>query len=225
MKYENAKDILPSELIAEIQKYAAGKLLYIPQKEEAKSWGSLSGARQKLLARNQRIYNEYRDGKGIGELADMYFLSVDSIRKIVYGSNDRWIPFQPTIECAMQYHTVGLDEEWLRTFYVKKFGDNSFPKQWICDGLVKIPLRLISGVEDVLELYHENLDAKHAAEELPILLRFCDGKFIFMGSKENLEQLKARRINAYPAYIFVEEKSEYTSYVENYGKQFHQICF
>lgn len=29
MKYENANDILPEELIKEIQKYAAGKLLYI----------------------------------------------------------------------------------------------------------------------------------------------------------------------------------------------------
>jgi hypothetical protein len=30
MKYENANDILPEELLKEIQKYAGGKLLYIP---------------------------------------------------------------------------------------------------------------------------------------------------------------------------------------------------
>lgn len=122
MKYENAKDVLPPELIAQIQKYAAGKLLYIPKKEEPKAWGTLSGSRQKLLKRNQRIYNEYRDGKGVGELAEEYFLSVDSIKKIIYGKKQEWIPFKPTLDSAMQYNEVGLAEEWLRTYYVKRFG-------------------------------------------------------------------------------------------------------
>ncbi len=40
MKYENANNILPPELIRQIQKYAAGKLLYIPQKEELVVLGS-----------------------------------------------------------------------------------------------------------------------------------------------------------------------------------------
>lgn len=48
MKYENANNVLPSELISQIQKYAAGKLLYIPKKEEQVAWGSLSGGRQRL---------------------------------------------------------------------------------------------------------------------------------------------------------------------------------
>lgn len=36
MKYENASDVIPEELLKEIQKYAAGKLLYIPSGEEKK---------------------------------------------------------------------------------------------------------------------------------------------------------------------------------------------
>ena len=67
MKYENANNVLPPELISEIQKYAAGKLIYIPQKEEPQAWGSLSGSRQKLRKRNQRIYDEYKNVKGVGE--------------------------------------------------------------------------------------------------------------------------------------------------------------
>ena len=95
MKYENANNVLPPDLLSEIQKYAAGRLLYIPQKEEPMAWGSLSGTRQKLRKRNQRIYDEYRNGKGVGELSEQYFLSVDSIRKIVYGTSQSRLSFLP----------------------------------------------------------------------------------------------------------------------------------
>ena len=34
MKYENGKDIFPERLLKQIQKYAAGKLVYIPSPEK-----------------------------------------------------------------------------------------------------------------------------------------------------------------------------------------------
>ena len=43
MKYENAKDILPAKLLEEVQKYAGGKLIYIPKTEKSKGWGEASG--------------------------------------------------------------------------------------------------------------------------------------------------------------------------------------
>ena len=48
MKYKNARDILPPELISQIQKYAAGKLLYIPKEDDSTPWGTLSGAKLAL---------------------------------------------------------------------------------------------------------------------------------------------------------------------------------
>ena len=40
MKYKNASDILPDELLKEIQKYAAGETIYIPMSEnDRKEWG------------------------------------------------------------------------------------------------------------------------------------------------------------------------------------------
>jgi hypothetical protein len=51
LKYKNARDILPPELISQIQKYAAGKLLYIPKEEDSTPWGTLSGA--KLALKNE----------------------------------------------------------------------------------------------------------------------------------------------------------------------------
>lgn len=58
MKYEKAKDILPASLLREVQKYAQGKLLYVPLMDDKKNWGEASGYRQKLLKRNHMIYNK-----------------------------------------------------------------------------------------------------------------------------------------------------------------------
>ena len=44
MKYRNASEIFPDELLQEIQKYTSGELVYIPEKEKRKEWGSASGA-------------------------------------------------------------------------------------------------------------------------------------------------------------------------------------
>ena len=40
MRYKNAKDILPMDILALIQEYTDGEYLYIPKKpENRKSWG------------------------------------------------------------------------------------------------------------------------------------------------------------------------------------------
>ena len=87
MAYKNARDILPCELIEEIQKYIDGELLYIPTKSDKTEWGIRSGAKQKYAERNHAIREQYRKSVSIEELARQYFLSTDSIRKIVYGSS------------------------------------------------------------------------------------------------------------------------------------------
>jgi len=85
MAYKNAKDILPCALIEEIQKYIDGELLYIPTKSDKTEWGIRSGARQKYAERNDAIREQYRNSASVEELAKLYFLSTDSIKKIVYG--------------------------------------------------------------------------------------------------------------------------------------------
>lgn len=216
MKYENASNVLPPELIRQVQKYAAGKLLYIPQKEEPKAWGALSGTRQKLQKRNQRIYNEYKNGKGVGELSEEYFLSVDSIRKIVYGANQSRISFMPTLQNAIQYNQAGLAEEWFRTYYLKTYGKNSYQEEWICDGLINIPLRLIHDVDDV---------SLQPSEDLPLVIRYQNGRFVCRGTWDDLKSLKEQHITAYPAFVIVMDKLEYDTYETKFGKHFHRIQF
>ena len=49
-----------------------------------KSWGELSGYKREIEKRNERIRADYKQGKSIDELSELYFLSIHSIRKIIY---------------------------------------------------------------------------------------------------------------------------------------------
>lgn len=85
MKYINAIEVLPKDLLNEIQKYIAGETIYIPQPEGLKNpWGSKTGTKQELRNRNKRIKFEKENGKTIEELMVKYNLSYDTIKKIVY---------------------------------------------------------------------------------------------------------------------------------------------
>lgn len=85
MKYQNANDILPAHLVAEIQKYAHGCMLYIPSGAEQKAgWGSISGGMDELRRRNSEIVRHHRNGATVDLLAEQFYLSTDSIRKIIY---------------------------------------------------------------------------------------------------------------------------------------------
>ena len=87
MKYANGKDVLPPDLLAEIQKYICGELLYIPKKDDNKAlWGQLSGYRDQVRKRNHKIAVSYQLGATVSELIAEFCLSEASIRKIIYGN-------------------------------------------------------------------------------------------------------------------------------------------
>lgn len=215
VKYENAKDVLPPELLAEVQKVAGGRLLYVPIAEEAKSWGTESGYRQKLLKRNQTIYNEYVAGKTVSELADEFFLSTDSIKKIVYGKKTEFITFEPTIPCAVQYSEAGLAEEWIRAFCVSR-QPQVVPllQSYIHFGIVKMPLRLV-------EMPQMTRNEQVSGDE-PLLIRYMQGKFHLLGQEKQFLSLKANKVNAYPVFILITDRAEYQTFIKNFGKPFSQ---
>ncbi|QDP39005.1 CD3324 family protein [Radiobacillus deserti] len=85
MKQVRATDLLPEELLLEIQKYVDGEILYIPKRSEKHcKWGSRSGGRKYIDERNQDIRELFQNGTRIDDLADMYCLSPETIKKIVY---------------------------------------------------------------------------------------------------------------------------------------------
>ncbi|MDD4772219.1 MAG: CD3324 family protein [Eubacteriales bacterium] len=84
MTYKNAKDVLPEALLTEVQKYADGEILYIPTKPESRvGWGDRSGARIQYEKRNTLIRTMHAECCSCEELADKFYLSVDSIKKII----------------------------------------------------------------------------------------------------------------------------------------------
>lgn len=85
MGYMKAEKVLPTHLLIEVQKYIDGGLVYIPKKSKKVSWGSVSGSRKEIDERNNEIYDMYMNGISMDELADRYYLSIETIRKIVYG--------------------------------------------------------------------------------------------------------------------------------------------
>lgn len=85
MTYINAQKVLPEQLITEIQKYVQGETLYIPKHEkEYKKWGASSGSRQRLDLRNAIIRDAFTKGTCMEDLAQEHYLSVETIKKIVY---------------------------------------------------------------------------------------------------------------------------------------------
>ncbi|MET3939207.1 DNA-binding NarL/FixJ family response regulator [Paenibacillus sp. PvP094] len=85
MKYINADAILPEELLKEIQRHIPGGLVYIPKPKEAhKKWGEKSGNRAVVKERNEQIRRLFAAGLTVHELTERFFLSIDSIKKIVY---------------------------------------------------------------------------------------------------------------------------------------------
>ena len=88
MKCAKIGMILPDNLVKEIQKYIQGEYIYIPyQPGKRKKWGENSGSRACIQARNGKILDKYENGYKIKDLAEEFFLSVDSIKKIVYSRN------------------------------------------------------------------------------------------------------------------------------------------
>ncbi len=84
MKYENAQNILPEHIVQLIQEYIDGGYLYIPIKyDNKKVWGENTATKEILKIRNREIFNKYNEGISIKKLAQKYYLSEHSIRRII----------------------------------------------------------------------------------------------------------------------------------------------
>ena len=84
MRYKNAQDIFPKNILALIQQYADGEYIYIPRKtENRKQWGETTQSKYETRERNKKIYMQYKSGQKVNELALEFFLSEKSIQRII----------------------------------------------------------------------------------------------------------------------------------------------
>lgn len=84
MSYKRAVQILPEDLLEQIQRYIDGEFLYIPRKSNSrKRWGSGTCIRKELYQRDAKIFNDYLAGIPMQELSEKYFLSLKSIQRVI----------------------------------------------------------------------------------------------------------------------------------------------
>lgn len=84
MGYKRAVDMLPLELILQIQKYVDGESIYIPRAAgKERKWGESTDTRLTLDLRNKEIYHKYISGVRVQRLAEEYHISTQGIYKIL----------------------------------------------------------------------------------------------------------------------------------------------
>lgn len=92
MRYARAQDILPAQLLEELQQYIDGTYLYIPRKEENRlAWGERTHSKKETAARNRSIFLEAEAGKEISALAEDYFLAEKTVRRILSEERKRQV--------------------------------------------------------------------------------------------------------------------------------------
>ena len=84
MRYLKAEDVLPAELLVQVQRYADGVYLYIPRRaDHRQNWGSSTRYREELQQRNESIRLLHREGLDAQELAERFHLSVKIIQRVL----------------------------------------------------------------------------------------------------------------------------------------------
>ena len=241
MKYENARDLLPPELLRQVQKYAAGKTLYIPSMGKV-SWGESSGYRRYLWERNEEIRARFRQGESAAALAEIFCLSEDSIRKIVYKKEEPVLDYECTLTCCQAFARAGRLEEWVHA-YLLSDGDNPpfshglklFDRFFL--GPVSMPLSLFRrccGPEEGMKwrvhpVHFENkvqrmMETRRADTDMPPLIVHylfseTDGQpeFELNEGNDRFEAYKRLGLAETPVIIWITEKEELERFMADYG--------
>jgi len=238
MKYENGGDIFPEQLLKQIQKYVSGKPVYIPAGDIKRHWGETSGYKHYLLERNRDIRNKFNSGTSIEVLADEYYLSYESIKKIAYSKKEVFIlEYKCTLASAKAYAHEGKIEEWIHQYLLsdghnKEFSDGLklFDRYFL--GPIKMPLSLFCrccGPEENMK-YRVNSEwfEKHVAElenviktvedMPPLIVNFVDGHFELNDGNHRFEAYQRLEVKEYYMIIWITEKSDYDMFLSKYSE-------
>ena len=111
MKYVNAKKYLPKELIDEIKKYVEGVYLYIPVTDTNRYIRTASESQKGLEMRNKRLYDSFLKGAAYDVMAEKYFLSEKSIRRIVLAKKREMEKIKNMIKEALKQWGIQAEPE------------------------------------------------------------------------------------------------------------------
>ena len=236
MNYENAADILPEDLLKRVQKFAAGKLIYVPETLAKRPWGETSGYKQYLAERNQEIKEKFISGSTIENLADEYSLSADSIKKIVYTkSENKELKYKCSLSSANEYAQAGKLEDWVHLFLLSDGHNKAFSEglklfDRYYSGPLTMPLSLFSrccGPEENIkyqvnaEWFEKRVQALMKTfltndDMPPLIVHFVDHGFELCDGNHRFEALTRLGVKEYPVIVWMTEKEEYAEFNEKH---------
>lgn len=242
MKYENARDIFPPDLLKQIQRYVSGKTIYIPA-AETRRWGETSGYRRFLRDRNRDIRRLFREGCSIESLSKEFCLSVESIRHIVYSKKEDFImDYACTLTNAIECGEHGMIEEWVHAYLLsdgdnKPFSDGlrlldrtfhppvSFPLSYLTRNTGPEPEMKWQIHPEWFEIHVGQLmDAIRAGADLPPLIVHylipegkTNGEFELNDGNHRLEAFARLGAERYHIIFWCTEKHEYDQLMDQYG--------
>lgn len=246
LKYENGKDIFPERLLKQIQKYVSGKLVYIPANEKKRIWGESSGYKQYLMERNRDIKMKFNEGVGIEQLADEFYLSVESIKKIVYSKKEVFtMEYKCTLSSAEHFAKHNRLEEWVHSYLLsdghnKDFSDGLKLYDRYFLGPVKMPLSLFTrccGPEENMRWrINREWFEKHVGElaeviktekdMAPLIVHYFtdndnpEGAFELNDGNHRFEAYSRLGIKETYVIVWITEKSEYDLFISKYSEYF-----
>lgn len=84
MSYIRAEEVLPEDLLRQVQRYVDGAYIYVPRKPGTRRlWGQGTAYKKELEHRNRMICKDRTKGFSIPQLARKYHLSERSIHRIL----------------------------------------------------------------------------------------------------------------------------------------------
>jgi len=235
MKYENAADIFPEMLLLQVQKYAAGKLFYIPAGDKKISWGESSGYKAYLRDRNNEIRDCFAKNESIETLSKHYALSYYTVKKIVYTKREELMEYKCTLSSAKAFADADRLEDWVH-IYLLSDGDNKgfsdglkiYDRYFI--GPMEFPLSLFkrcTGPEEEMKYYipadafeHHVNKIQKVLEETddtpPLIANYVEGCFELNDGNHRFEALKRLGAEKYPFIIWITEKHDYDDFISKH---------
>lgn len=131
MKYKNAKDVFPEDIVEELQNYVQGEYVYIPIKDKVSNT-NITEYGMEIQKRDEHIYTKSLEGLSNRMLSQMYCLSESSIRRIIVNQRKRYRSMKECIEKILGNWNVSelvveqvYDSAWqVGEQYVLKVYDN-----------------------------------------------------------------------------------------------------
>lgn len=112
MRYDNAKDLLPEELVALLQNYVQGSYLYVPRKEgEEKKMRKKTVYAVEMEKRDKHIYEKHLKGWDNFRIGELYHISGSSVRRIISKERRKFAEEKMKISDLLNHWNIHSKEE------------------------------------------------------------------------------------------------------------------